>query len=277
MAVTLGKRKRVGRETVSRIETAPQDAPNDSDQEDLQAIFRRHFEAKFKPLAAPAKPKKEAVDHIAEELTEGESDWDGISEDEEAPVEIIEHSTSTDAASLLDKQAQKAFMSSKPPTSTSTSTTTKPKRPTSPTEADGEALNLKNDLALQRLLKESHLLDSTTSYSPSGSNRHKATDIRLQSLGSKSSIHVQEKMPMSHRRGITAKATSKEEQRRREAKENGVILERAVKVQRTTGGRRERGVGTPGVGKFRGGMLKLSKRDVASIEGPKKSTKGRRR
>ncbi|KAJ9642891.1 pre-rRNA processing and 40S ribosomal subunit assembly [Coniosporium tulheliwenetii] len=258
MAVTLGKRKRVGRETVSRIETAPQDAPNDSDQEDLQAIFRRHFEAKFKPLAAP-------------------SDWDGISEDEEAPVEIIEHSTSTDAASLLDKQAQKAFMSSKPPTSTSTSTTTKPKRPTSPTEADGEALNLKNDLALQRLLKESHLLDSTTSYSPSGSNRHKATDIRLQSLGSKSSIHVQEKMPMSHRRGITAKATSKEERRRREAKENGIILERAVKVQKTTGGRRERGVGTPGVGKFRGGMLKLSKRDVASIEGPKKSTKGRRR
>ncbi len=82
---------------------------------------------------------------------------------------------------------------------------------------------------------------------------------------------------MSHRRGITAKATSKEEQRRREAKENGIILERVAKVGKTAGGRRERSVGTPGVGKFQGGMLKLSKRDVASIEGPKKSGKGRRR
>lgn len=110
MAVTLGKRKRVRRETVSKTETAPQDAPNYSDQEDLQAIFRRHFEARFKPLADLAKPKEKPVDLVAEESTEEESEWDGISEDEEAPVEVIEHSTSTDAASLLDKQAQKAFM-----------------------------------------------------------------------------------------------------------------------------------------------------------------------
>lgn len=84
---------------------------------------------------------------------------------------------------------------------------------------------------------------------------------------------------MAHRKGILAKAAVKEEVRRREAKENGVILERAIKVKKGGDQRRERGVGGPGVGKFRGGTLKLSKRDVADIEGPKRrmvAKRGRR-
>jgi len=96
-------------------------------------------------------------------------------------------------------------------------------------------MNLKNDLALQRLLRESHLLDTsnpTSSLALSGSNRHKAIDLRLQALGSKSSIMTQESMPMSHRKGITAKAAQKEAQRRKEAKENGIILETVVKKRK---------------------------------------------
>jgi len=135
---------------------------------------------------------------------------------------------------------------------------------------------LKNDLALQRLLKESHLLDPTSRLDPSGANRHKAIDLRLQSLGSKGSILAQEKMPLAHRKGITAKAAAKEQTRRREAKVNGIILERVVKMKKGGDQRRERGVGGPGIGKFRGGTLKLSKRDINEIQGPKQRTFGKK-
>lgn len=144
-------------------------------------------------------------------------------------------------------------------------------------DATADAANLKNDLALQRLLKESHLLDATSSLAPAGSNRHKALDLRLQNLGSKSSILVQEKMPLSHRRGMFSKATEKEATRRQEAKENGIILEKVKKLKKGGDTRRERGIGAPGIGKFKGGMLKISRKDIADIEGSKKNPSRKRK
>jgi hypothetical protein len=145
---------------------------------------------------------------------------------------------------------------------------------TTPEEDDAsEAANLKRDLELQRFLKESHLLDSSTGRTLNGKNRHKAVDLRMQALGSTASILKQEKMPLSHRKGITAKQTEREETRRKEARENGIILEKPKPKMNTKkgsgGGKRDRGVGAPGVGKFKGGMLKLSKKDIFDIEGPK--------
>lgn len=75
---------------------------------------------------------------------------------------------------------------------------------------------------------------------------------------------------MSHRKGINAKASYKEETRRKEAKENGIILERAA-GKKAAPVQRERGIGGPSVGRFKGGTLTLSKRDIAGIQGPKKS------
>lgn len=78
-------------------------------------------------------------------------------------------------------------------------------------------------------------------------------------------------MPMAHRKGITAKKVEKEETRRREARENGIILEKANLVKKKgADARRDRGVGAPGVGKFSGGTLTLSKKDILDIEGPKR-------
>lgn len=104
--------------------------------------------------------------------------------------------------------------------------------------------------------------------------------MRLQALGSKTSILKQEKMPMAMRKGIVAKQTEKEEYRRKEAKENGIVLEKATGVKSTSNrptinGKRDRGVGAPGVGRFSGGTLNLSKKDIYEIEGPKKSSTGR--
>jgi Domain of unknown function (DUF4602) len=114
-----------------------------------------------------------------------------------------------------------------------------------------------------------------------GANRHKANDLRLQALGSKSSILRQDKMPMSHRKGIMAKASEREERRRSEARENGIILEKVKKARKANLDRRERSIDGPGVGMFRKGMLRLNKRDVAEIEESKRSSgkvrKGTRR
>ncbi|KAJ3524254.1 hypothetical protein NM208_g12131 [Fusarium decemcellulare] len=117
------------------------------------------------------------------------------------------------------------------------------------------------DLELRRLLAESHLLAPAltatgTSVTPknfaAGRTRHKATDLR---------------MPMNMRKGIVAAADAREAKRRREAKENGVILERETGKKKK---RRERGgdlaVDRPGVGRLRGAELRLSDRDIRNIE-----------
>ena len=158
-------------------------------------------------------------------------------------------------------------------------TITKPEAST-PEEDLPEATNLKHDMALQRLLKESHLLRPNalkrTTSGPDSKGRLKALDLRMKDLGAKQSLSVQQKMPLSHRKGISEKAASREQTRRRDAADNGVILERAKAVTKPAQ-RREKGIGGPGLGQFKGGTLRLSSRDVRSIEGPKQGGKGRRK
>lgn len=72
---------------------------------------------------------------------------------------------------------------------------------------------------------------------------------------------------MSVRKGVMAKAKERETTRRKEARENGIILERPKPTKTLTSRKRERGVGNPAVGRFKKGMLTLSKRDVADITG----------
>lgn len=104
-----------------------------------------------------------------------------------------------------------------------------------------------------------------------------ALDMRLQFLGAKQSVWAQKNMPLAHRVGITKKADQRQTKRRAEAKENGVILEKASNKKTDSRKRRERGVDVPGVGKFAGGTLKLSRRDVASIQGSSAAKRGKKR
>lgn len=135
---------------------------------------------------------------------------------------------------------------------------------------------MKHDLDLQRLLRESHLLGQQSHASSSmtpGTGRQLALDMRLQALGAKESIYTQRTMPRAQRVGISKKAESREATRRREAKENGIVLERAAgstnnsKKKAMGMERRVRGVDVPGVGRFSGGTLKLSRMDIANIQG----------
>lgn len=302
MAPALGKRKRITREELERASRSPSPSSSsdsqDSDSEDVQALFRKAFEAKFKPLDIEPVQKKvkeseiERDDAEVEEEEEG-SDWSGInSEDEdEDEVEVVDYADNTrKERERVSKAELRAFMSNKPPPlSTSSSTITKTSTKAKPAASDAsdptELSHLKNDLELQNLLRESTLLSAyNPTYSTRGAasdgaqkpssitTRHKLADMHMQSLGAKGSAFAQKSMPMSLRKGITAKAKLREDLRRKEAKENGIILER--EKRKADGGagkkassaqRRDRGIGGPSVGKFRNGALTLSKRDVASI------------
>ncbi|AEO57735.1 hypothetical protein MYCTH_101762 [Thermothelomyces thermophilus ATCC 42464] len=295
-----------------------------------QELLRRHFEARFKPLdiaarAAPAKPTAHNdsrgddsdVGHDARDgeadLDESDSEWDGISDDDssggeetEAPaVEVVDHtSTVSTTSAKMSKQELKTYLSSRPPDPSRTAaqpTVKKTKTQTDEDQPEDSAALLANDLALQRLIAESHILSAAganpshwqsqhaagtaTNLRPfaAGRTARKTTDMRIQALGAKESILTQAKMPMSMRKGIVSAAAAKEEKRRREARENGIILEREVKKTKTTKkkGRGERPVDLPAVGRMRGAELRVSAREARaiaeSVRGPAGKGKGKRR
>lgn len=117
MTFTLGKRKR--RDEVAKVapvaskpKTRPEPEP-ESDNEDLQAIFRKAFEAKFKPLDGAG--KKKVVEEVVEEQEQDEDeneDWSGLSDEEEDEnaIEVVELKSFERANDKADKQQMKAFM-----------------------------------------------------------------------------------------------------------------------------------------------------------------------
>ncbi|KAI2471412.1 hypothetical protein F4781DRAFT_110682 [Annulohypoxylon bovei var. microspora] len=294
MATVLGKRK-----------TRLQKEESSINEEDAQAIFRRHFEAQFAPLEATQPILKAAQTSELEDLRSDSDDasedsWGGVSgseSDEELDnsspdtsvaevVEVVSHTSVLPALSNdpLSKRESKTYLSSRIPSSSldpSSSTPTSTTKRKTTTDEDAPSL-LKSDLALQRLLSESHLFSksghSEGSMEHAGRNRHVATDLRLAALGSKTSIYKQTKMPMAHRKGIAAAATTRESKRRKEARENGIILERPasgtgkgnMKMRK-----REAAVDAPAVGKLRNGMLQLSRKDITEIQGNDRKSGGK--
>ncbi|KAM0483133.1 hypothetical protein ACHAPX_002579 [Trichoderma viride] len=240
-------------------------------------------------------------DEVSDEDEEDDNDELDDDEEDDAPIiQVVDHSApQTSNANTMSKRELKAFMSSRPPDQTSSSkpTPTQPSSSKSSLPEDAPSL-LAQDLELRRLISESHLLQTnrplslsaalSTTSTPgaepkafsSGRVRQKALDLRIQALGSKTSIHKQEKMPMHMRKGITAAAVDREAKRRREAKESGVILERetgkkkTAKRDRRGGGGGGNGFG-PAVGRLNGAELRISERDVKKIEGTR-DTFGRR-
>ncbi|KAL8409009.1 hypothetical protein RB594_007453 [Gaeumannomyces avenae] len=255
----------------------------------------------------------------------GVSDADGDSIDGSDEVEVVDHSCNplaSDAAPSMTKQELKAYMSSRPPSITTESKQQPPpqgrkSKKTAATAEDSADL-LANDLALQRLLSESHLLSAATAGHASSSAtllssvaatpaagsaafaqgrlRRRTADLRMQALGSRESVFAQPAMPLAIRRGIAQHRAAREQRRRREARECGVILEAPSSSSSSAksragggggggggGGARRGGpkVGMPGVGKMRGAELRISARDVRDIEGrkagPDKKKKKKRR
>ena len=118
------------------------------------------------------------------------------------------------------------------------------------------------DIALQRLLRESDLFSSSTSKKKPEKLHHLTLDSRIEHLGGRK--EAAPKVPVKIRKGIEGAKRKKEEKVEREAKEAGIVT--PIKKQKEKRKERERGLRTgASVGKFRGGMLKLSERDIQRI------------
>lgn len=119
MSIALGKRKRPGNgSAVSRhtpkIIAKTREEEEEKEQNAIQAIFRQHFEAQFKPLPAPKpKPQNVSVDEEYNNAASEGEEWSGISEGENEAL-VIEH---TEAAistkGLVSRQELKAFLVSR--------------------------------------------------------------------------------------------------------------------------------------------------------------------
>ncbi|KAK7918157.1 hypothetical protein PG985_010031 [Apiospora marii] len=295
-----------------------------------QEKLRKFFEAQYEPIAPTDGTEKETADEngeVADERSDEESnddgedgdsdasdddddddEWGGLSGDDDCgakdddttpQIEVVDYTTAISHPTSSDptlRKAERAYLSSRVPSALpSAAAGAAPAKQSSKKAADEDSTTLlRDDLALQRLLTESHLFESNFGANAAGNkgamehegrNRHKATDLRLAALGSKDSIYKQAKMPMAHRKGIIAAAEKREEKRRREARENGIVLERATtgvhegwtglkgkKSKSSSGGaggsrKREAAVDAPAVGKLRNGLLQLSKKDIREIEG----------
>jgi len=202
-------------------------------------VFRRAFEKRFAPLELEHGdfPENSSTSPLSE------SEWSGISDaSEEDGVPVFSVSLPMKPEEGQDRTLAKRFMTSRPPLSSSSTTGKLPVDVES--EDSDDADNIRNDTALQNLL----------------SGKTKLFDSR-------SIPHTEQKnVPMRIQKGIAQKRQERDDIRRKEAKEAGVVLERAV-VKKKPSARRDRGLGGPSVGKFRGGLLKLGRKDVQDVQG----------
>jgi hypothetical protein len=112
MAPTLGKRKRAIPEKTEKKKRNTEADSGDSFDLDAQEIFRRHFEAQFKPLQVVKKTPK-PVEAEPENDSDEDSEWYGISDEEEMGVQVIEHTDAQARMATMSKDQLKAFMVSR--------------------------------------------------------------------------------------------------------------------------------------------------------------------
>ena len=109
MAPLLGKRKRRlqledGSEEISAKELDPQEA-------DYSALFRQYFEANFEPLPTlQLSGSSNVIDVSQDANADDESDWEGLSDQDDGLAKVIDYSAPKNGESGLSRDEFKAFM-----------------------------------------------------------------------------------------------------------------------------------------------------------------------
>ncbi|KAF5099484.1 hypothetical protein D0Z00_001616 [Geotrichum galactomycetum] len=203
-------------------------------------------------------------------------------DDDDKPV-VVKFLDSTPTESFIpDKRQKKLFMSSHAPKQEPI----EPPAKRDPKDESEEQLNLDNDLALQRLIKESHILAEAglsgvdISTGITGRARHKTLDLRLDELGLATAKTGQ--IPMNMRKGMVAKKAQRKERHIREAKEAGIVLARETKKELPLGKRdkskwRERGLKINSVGRETRNGLFISKSEISKYTGTSSGSGGGKR
>ena len=109
MTLTTGKRKR--RESLSDQESHQISESDQNHSDNLQALFRKHFEVQFAPLELPSPPSR-PLEIIDSERAhdESESDWDGISDDGGITTNVPEYQSTELLKDEITHEEFKNFM-----------------------------------------------------------------------------------------------------------------------------------------------------------------------
>lgn len=116
MAVSLGKRKRARPQEQISFEPPRKSQKDEDDTRSLQDIFRQQFESKFRPLSISktGNPAENSLEDLnSSESDDDEEEWEGFSEDEKPPVEVVEHTDTSSRRQIqagLHRKELKAFM-----------------------------------------------------------------------------------------------------------------------------------------------------------------------
>lgn len=102
----LGKRKRRGQILATKSDESPKLDGKESSK--LQALFRQHFEASFEPLDKFCLSNKQEAIEAQPDFTE--SEWGGISDEEQVNTQIIEFHASEMSKTNISKDELKTFM-----------------------------------------------------------------------------------------------------------------------------------------------------------------------
>ncbi|CAN6674720.1 hypothetical protein TRVA0_062S00364 [Trichomonascus vanleenenianus] len=187
------------------------------------------------------------------------------SDDEPQVVRFEDTST---AVPLVSKREKKLFVRSSAPKKEPTEE--KPSRKGKVSKEEQE--DIKNDLALQRLISESHILaeanqhsgaDISLDFDPIGKSRLKALDTRLKSLGAKQ--EKSQSMPMNMAKGIKQAQKTKQEKYTKHAREAGIILAKVSKDTSKKTKKRDRGLKIASVGRNTRHGLIISQQEIARV------------
>jgi hypothetical protein len=109
MILPPGKRKRRGEILDQDSNELTNVGHNNSD--DLQALFRKHFETQFAPLDEPSQPSRQRKTVDSEVVHDAsESDWEGIPYDGSISADIIEYQTPEPRKEEIPPEEFKSFM-----------------------------------------------------------------------------------------------------------------------------------------------------------------------
>ena len=104
----LGKRKLRNRILDLNSETGS--TLDEEDSKRLQAPFRQHFEASFKPLDIRQTLDNHNNVECQRTEEEVESDWEGISDNDQVEAHVIRHQSSQTLKPAIPREEYKTFM-----------------------------------------------------------------------------------------------------------------------------------------------------------------------
>lgn len=314
-----------------------------SDDEYMRSleIQRRNFEAQFgslEDMGFEDKSKEGKHDTSSEESDEMESDEEDVADqfagfsgdlgaeslesepeeeeeelDEEPKPKVIKLNEDFSSTPILSKKDQKLVRQGRAPTLKEISEKVKVTEAQAKINKQEDDDNLENDMKLQRLLQESHILSNHLEYSgadvtlqtldyeePTGKARKKALTSRLRNISSTNSATEGlpkrlEKMPMSMRKGMIKSREKRIAKYEQEAKDAGIILSKVRKgeLRQLDAGRgstfssdrlgtgkkaapkiRDKGLQINSVGRSTRNGLVISQAEIDKING-KSSSKGK--